>query len=97
MADVHVRRVRDLDEEDGGLWHATVSEADASEVVDVHVDGSVESAGDFDLEQVVKHRIEHELDELPDGPERLAQLQERAPIHIGLDELERWRGLTDAG
>ena len=88
-----MRRVEELEDEGVVLWHASISEHDLTEVVDVHVDPAVESAEDYDVEMIVTHRVEHELDEIEDTPDRLAEVRDRAPLEVSIDELDRWSGV----
>jgi hypothetical protein len=96
MADVNVRRVEELDEEGAVLWHASVIDGDASEVVEVHVDPALDSDDEIEIERVVADRVQRERDELPPGRDGLRELRERGPIRIGSDELERWRGMRES-
>ncbi len=87
-----MRRVEELEDDGVVLWHATVSEYDLTEVVEVHVDPAVDETDDYDVEQIVAHRVEHELDEIEESPDRLGELQDRAPLEVSVDELDRWAG-----
>ena len=88
-----MRRVEELEDEGVVLWRASLSEHDLTEVVDVHVDAAVDSADDYDVEMIVTHRVEHELSEIEDTPDRLAEIQDRAPLEVTVDELDRWSGI----
>jgi hypothetical protein len=93
VTEINVRRVEELEDDGVVLWRASLSEHDVSEVIDVHVDDAVDSADDYDVEQIVMNRVEEELAELPDDPERLGELRARSPIEITTQDLEGWEGV----